>query len=191
MPEAQQQTVVAGTTVQKQQASQTAASTKSNFQKVCEFHQAFGVKHTETPQNDIFDADPKTCKLRQDLIAEELKELCQAFKEKNFIEVVDALSDILYVTYGAGSSLGVDLDKAFGLVHESNMSKLCKNEAEANQTVEWYKANKTGPEGKYPYDSPAWRKSGDYYVVYNESTGKVLKSINYAPVSFKAMLPQA
>lgn len=52
--------------------------------------------------------------------------------------MLDALSDILYVTYGAGSSLGLDLDKAFSLVHESNMSKLCKSPEEAEKTVEWY-----------------------------------------------------
>ncbi|CAD7925183.1 unnamed protein product [Amoebophrya sp. A25] len=173
----------------KLQSKSAECGELTNFKKVCEFHQSFGVKHTENPQIDIFDKDPKTMKLRLDLIREEFKELEQAAGEKNMTEVLDALSDILYVTYGAGSSLGLDLDKAFALVHDSNMSKLCKTQEEAEATIEWYKANKTGPEGKYPYDSPAWRKSGDYFVVYNESSGKVLKSINYKPVSFKSMLP--
>merc|ERR1712194_828928 len=111
-----------------------------------------------------------------------------AAKNHDMTEVLDALSDILYVTYGAGSSFGLDLDKAFGLVHESNMSKLCKTESEAKETVEWYKKNYT-PEGKYPYDTPAYRLSddGQYYVVFNQSTGKILKSINYAAVKFDSM----
>ena len=55
-------------------------------------------------------------------------------KLKHFLQNV---GDILYVTYGAGSSFGLDMDKAFSLIHDSNMSKLCKTEAEALETVEW------------------------------------------------------
>merc|ERR1712194_626702 len=114
-----------------------------------------------------------------------------AAKNHDMTEVLDALGDILYVTYGAGSSFGLDMDKAFGLIHESNMFKLCKTEEEARETVEWYKKNYS-PGGKYPYDSPAYRLSdnGQYYVVFNESSGKILKSVNYSPVSFKSMLPE-
>merc|ERR1711981_1315894 len=76
-------------------------------------------------------------------------------------------------------------------IHKSNMTKLCKTEAEAKETVQWYKDNLTGPEGKYPYDTPAYRLSPDgrYYVVFNESTGKILKSINYSVVKFDSILP--
>ena len=62
------------------------------------------------------------------LIKEEWGELKDAVKEHDFGEVIDALSDILYVVYGFGASIGVDMDEAYRLVHESNMSKLCKNE---------------------------------------------------------------
>lgn len=114
-----------------------ASDPRSNFQKIIEFHKCFGLKHADSPVKDIFTADPKTVKLRLDLIREEFKELEEAAQNHDMKEVLDALADILYVTYGAGSSLGLDLDKAFGLVHESNMSKLCKDEAEAKETVAW------------------------------------------------------
>ncbi|MBH87873.1 MAG: phosphoribosyl-ATP diphosphatase [Pelagibacterales bacterium] len=95
----------------------------SNFQKVSQFMKTFGqeVKNkTEFP-------DDKIVKLRYDLILEELEELKEAIKEKNIIEIADALTDILYVTYGAGHAFGIDLDKCFNEVQESNMSKLGEN----------------------------------------------------------------
>lgn len=78
-------------------------------------------------------------KLRLSLIEEEIKELEEAVEQNNFIEIIDALADILYVTYGAGCSFGINLDTSFDIVHSSNMTKLCKNENEAKETVEWYK----------------------------------------------------
>jgi|TARA_B100001093_G_scaffold502146_1_gene554718 predicted HAD superfamily Cof-like phosphohydrolase len=66
----------------------------------------------------------KIVKLRFELIKEELEELKQAINDKDIKEVADALTDILYVTYGAGTAFGIDLDKCFDEVHQSNMSKL-------------------------------------------------------------------
>ena len=66
----------------------------------------------------------KIVRLRYDLIKEELDELSIAIKEKNIIEVADALTDLLYVVYGAGHAFGIDLDKCFTEVQRSNMSKL-------------------------------------------------------------------
>tara|TARA_Y100001960_G_scaffold83612_1_gene89315 strand:+ start:306 stop:647 length:342 start_codon:yes stop_codon:yes gene_type:complete len=68
--------------------------------------------------------DNKTMQLRYDLIKEELDELKQAMKDKNLKEIADALTDILYVTYGAGFAYGIDLDKCFKEVQRANMSKL-------------------------------------------------------------------
>ena len=68
--------------------------------------------------------DEKTMQLRYDLIKEELKELELAMKTKNLKEIADALTDILYVTYGAGYAYGIDLDKCFKEVQRANMSKL-------------------------------------------------------------------
>tara|TARA_B110000967_G_C18676436_1_gene455750 strand:+ start:61 stop:405 length:345 start_codon:yes stop_codon:yes gene_type:complete len=69
----------------------------------------------------------KIIQLRYELIKEELEELSQAIKDKNIKEVADALTDILYVTYGAGHAFGIDLDKCFNEVQKSNMSKLGSN----------------------------------------------------------------
>tara|TARA_Y100000590_G_C15522996_1_gene940127 strand:+ start:618 stop:956 length:339 start_codon:yes stop_codon:yes gene_type:complete len=71
--------------------------------------------------------DKKIVKLRLDLIKEELDELIKAIKENNIVEVADALTDILYVTYGAGHAFGIDLDSCFNEVQNSNMSKLDSN----------------------------------------------------------------
>lgn len=155
---------------------------KTNFESVKEFHNIFGLVSNEKPKHEIFDNDRKTVQLRLDLILEELNELRDAIKDKDMVEVGDALADILYVTYGAGVSFGINLDKAFRLVHDSNMSKLCKSEEEAAQTVDWYKHNQT------EYDSPTYRKceqDDKYWVVYNQSTGKILKSIHYSKVDLQ------
>ena len=153
----------------------------SNFEKVIEFSNTSNIPHHETPQLNIFNEDPAKVKYRLSLIEEEVQELRDAIQEKNFTEVIDALSDILYVVYGAGSSFGIDLNKTFDIVHKSNMSKFCKSEKEAQETVEWYKKNDSR------YDFPAYRKSTtceNLWVVYNRTTQKILKSINYTPAKF-------
>ena len=92
----------------------------TNFEKVKLFMLTYG---QEVKTKSEF-SDDKTNKLRVDLIKEELDELTNAMKEKDLIEVADALTDILYVTYGAGHAFGIDLDKCFDEVQNSNMSKL-------------------------------------------------------------------
>lgn len=163
-------------------------SNQTNFTDVVDFNEQFGVPMLEKPSSNIFSENPKLVKLRMDLIREEMSELEDAVQDSNLVETVDALADILYVVYGMGASFGVNLDDAFKLVHESNMSKLCVSEEEAKETVQWYE--KEYAEGKLPYDSPGYRKSKNdkYWVVYNKSSGKVLKSINYHPVDLKPVL---
>ena len=95
----------------------------SNFSKVGIFMKTFGQEVKDKPS---FSTD-KINKLRIDLIKEELEELSEAMKNKDLLEVADALTDILYVTYGAGHAFGIDLDKCFEEVQNSNMSKLDKN----------------------------------------------------------------
>ena len=95
----------------------------SNFDDVKTFMQTFGQEvkiKAEFPEKKIV-------KLRYDLIKEELNELQNAIKTKNLKEIADALTDILYVTYGAGHAYGIDLDKCFKEVQKSNMSKLGKD----------------------------------------------------------------
>ena len=92
----------------------------SNFDDVKNFMQTFGQEvkiKAEFPKEKIV-------KLRYDLIKEELNELQNAIKTKNLKEIADALTDILYVTYGAGHAYGINLDKCFSEVQRSNMSKL-------------------------------------------------------------------
>ena len=92
----------------------------TNFEKVRLFMKTYG---QEVKEKAGF-SDVKTNKLRIDLIKEELEELTEAMQDENLLEVADALTDILYVTYGAGHAFGIDLDKCFEEVQNSNMSKL-------------------------------------------------------------------
>ena len=95
----------------------------SNFKSVKKFMETFGqeIKEKASFPND------KITSLRYELIKEELDELKEAIDKRDLKEVADALTDILYVTYGAGHAFGIDLDKCFEEVQNSNMSKLGKN----------------------------------------------------------------
>ena len=95
----------------------------SNFSKVGTFMKTFGQEVKDKPS---FSTD-KINKLRIDLIKEELGEFTEAIKNKDLLEVADALTDILYVTYGAGHAFGIDLDKCFEEVQISYMGKLDNN----------------------------------------------------------------
>ena len=95
----------------------------TNYEKVGIFMKTFG---QEIKLDPSFSTD-KINKLRLSLIREELEELSDAMNKKNLLEVADALTDILYVTYGAGHAFGIDLDKCFSEVQSSNMSKLDEN----------------------------------------------------------------
>ena len=95
----------------------------TNFDKVGTFMKTFGQEVKTKPS---FSTD-KINKLRLDLIKEELSELTEALKNKDLLEVADALTDILYVTYGAGHAFGINLDQCFDEVQNSNMSKLDEN----------------------------------------------------------------
>ena len=95
----------------------------TNFEKVGVFMKTFGqnVKQTSSFSSEKINA------LRISLIKEELDELIEAMNKKDLVEVADALTDILYVTYGAGHAFGINLDDCFEEVQNSNMSKLDKD----------------------------------------------------------------
>ena len=95
----------------------------TNFEKVGTFMKTFG---QDVKQNPSFSTS-KINQLRVDLIKEELDELIEAMNKKDLVEVADALTDILYVTYGAGHAFGINLDACFEEVQNSNMSKLDKD----------------------------------------------------------------
>lgn len=156
----------------------------SNYEKVCEFNTAFDVKTAEYFDFNVFKSDPKLIQYRLSLITEEYNELLDAVKNHDYTETVDALTDILYVVYGMFTSIGCDADKAFDLVHNNNMTKLCDNENDAIETVEYYKLH---PE--LGYDTPDYKLSPDnkHYVVYNQSTKKILKSIKWKNVDLSKL----
>ena len=95
----------------------------TNFEKVKQFMQTFG----QEVKTEASFSDEKTNQLRLDLISAELEELKNAVTSKDLLEVADALTDILYVTYGAGHAFGINLDNCFNEVQNSNMSKLDEN----------------------------------------------------------------
>jgi predicted HAD superfamily Cof-like phosphohydrolase len=122
----------------------------SNFQNVKKFMKTFG---QEVKEKNEF-PDKKIIQLRYELIKEELEELNQAIKDKDMKEVADALTDILYVTYGAGHAFGINLDDCFDEVQKSNMSKL-------------------GPEGKPIYNESGKVMKGPNY--FKPDLSKFLK----------------
>lgn len=93
---------------------------ETNFEKVENFMRAFGQDVKGHPELADFD----TAELRLELITEEVQELATAIDNDDIVEIADALTDILYVVYGAGHAYGIDLDDCFDEVHRSNMSKL-------------------------------------------------------------------
>lgn len=156
----------------------------TQYDDVVDFMNQFGQATHTTPQVELLQNDPKLKAFRLSLIDEEVSELRKACEKNDFIEVIDACADIAYVLNGMCATYGIDINKAFDIVHKSNMSKLCNSEEEARDTVEWYKQNETR------YDSPAYKlcNDGKHWMVYNESTKKVLKSINYTPAKFDSLM---
>ena len=96
----------------------------SNFEKVIEFNTTFGLPHYDIPQENVFNQNAKLAELRYSLIHEEVNELNDAFNDHNFIEVIDALTDILYVIYGAASSFGFNITNAYFKRHENKNEKV-------------------------------------------------------------------
>jgi predicted HAD superfamily Cof-like phosphohydrolase len=158
---------------------------KTNFEKIAEFQESFEMRYFNKITPEKISDNPDLMKLRISLIDEEVEELKEAIKTNDIIEMRDAIGDILYVVYGAGQTFGFDCDSDFTTIHDSNMSKLCKDEEEAKATVAKYENNFKN--GNSRYDSPYYyhNEEKDIWIVKNKSTGKVLKSINYTPVNFE------
>ena len=157
----------------------------TNFESVGQFHEIFGHPKPSTLQKNILIENPKLTQFRLSLIREEFNELIKAVEDNNMVEVMDALGDILYVVYGMGQAFGIDLDRVFKIVHESNMSKLCNNEIEAKETIEYYKTL-PGFENIDVRYRPS--NDGNYYVIYNAETGKILKSKYFKAPDFSSMI---
>jgi len=145
---------------------------------VAEFHRTF--KHPIAASPQIPSAERS--QLRISLLEEELKELEEAVKNNDIIEVADALCDIQYVLSGAvlEFGLGDKFNALFEEVQRSNMSKVCASEQEAIDTVNYYSTNK---------DTECYyREEGGRWLVYRKSDHKTIKSINYSPANLKNVL---
>jgi len=268
---------------------------KTNFEKVRDFNSCFGHVVKQEHYNNVFDNEPKLVELRLNLINEEINELKEAYENDDIVEIIDALSDILYVGYGLCVCFGINIDKeysefiidyhkisksklnsflnlnkidflnktnfektqsiiemqtnvkkykqniqnkmyklnldmiisflnksfvelqkscnsknfeevifniynilkntyligihigcnlneSFRIVHDSNMTKICNDEELAKKTVQNYINNDTR------YDSPSYKKNAFGYVIYNQSSNKILKSLNYTATNFDSLL---
>jgi predicted HAD superfamily Cof-like phosphohydrolase len=145
---------------------------------VAQFHRTF--KHPILASPTIPSED--RCKLRVALIGEELKELEVAILEQDIVAVADALCDIQYVLSGAvlEFGLGGKFKALFEEVQRSNMSKACKTEQEAIDTVEYYR-NHDGTECYY-------QQAGDLWLVYRKADNKTIKSIAYSPAELEKIV---
>lgn len=145
---------------------------------VADFHETF--KHPIQSHPGIPSED--RCRLRVALIAEELKEFEEAIRDKDIVEVADALCDIQYVLSGAilEFGLGEKFKDLFEEVQRSNMSKACSSEEEARQTVAHY-IKKDGTECYY-------KQAGEKWLVYRKTDNKTIKSVGYSPANLKKIL---
>jgi len=145
---------------------------------VARFHKTFNMPNLDSPT--IPSAD--RCKLRLNLLIEELEELKEAIDDNDMVEVADAFCDIQYVLSGAilEFGLGEQFAELFAEVQRSNMSKVCASREEAEATVEFYR-NEKDTEGYIV-------ERDDEFLVYRKSDNKVLKSINYSPADIAGKL---
>jgi predicted HAD superfamily Cof-like phosphohydrolase len=149
-----------------------------SLQLVAEFHRTF--KHP------ILDApgipDDKRCKLRVELLAEELKELEEAIRDKDVVAVADALCDLQYVLSGAvlEFGLGQKFKELFEEVQRSNMSKACATEEEARETVAYYRER--------DQTECYYLQAGDKWLVYRTADNKTIKAKGYSPADLAAIL---
>lgn len=148
-----------------------------SLNQVAEFHTTFKAPILDTPQ--IPSAD--RCNLRVELLQEELDELKQAIADNNIVEVADALCDLQYVLSGAvlEFGLGEKFVELFNEVQRSNMSKTCDNEAQAQETVDFYTSKDV---------ESFYEKSGEKFNVYRKADHKVLKSKYYSPADLAQIL---
>jgi predicted HAD superfamily Cof-like phosphohydrolase len=148
-----------------------------SLSSVAAFHQTFKHPILSAPQIP----DEKRCALRVSLLAEELKELEEGIRNKDIVEVADALCDLQYVLSGAILEFGLadKFSALFEEVQRSNMSKACTSEEEAQATVTFYQAKGT---------DCFYEKAGDLFLVYRVGDRKTLKSVNYSPANLATIL---
>lgn len=151
--------------------------------RVAEFNRAFQIASPAVPQLHIFGEDPEFAKQQVDLVVAEARELQGAGGTGSLREVSCALANLVYTAYSVGLSFGIDLDRAFQAVHDSNMSTLCNTAEEAELSARWHRSQV--PKGG-PVPPVAVRRADDgkRWVVHNEKTGEVLRSLAWHPADF-------
>jgi predicted HAD superfamily Cof-like phosphohydrolase len=149
--------------------------------KVAEFHKVSG--NSILPKPEIPKAE--RLKLRVILIQEELDELKEAIEQNDFVEMADALTDILYVTIGSFLELGLGkiTHKLFKEVHRSNMTKFCDTEEQAKAQVNWYMQNKGIVADYY--------EKGGKWILFNTATEKTIKRRDYSRPDLKSIIQKA
>lgn len=160
----------------------------TNFERVLDYCKTKNMVHVDKTTCDIFRNKVIVKDYYLKTINDDLVEIEKWVDAKNINETIYALTQMLFTVYSMGATLGVNMDTGFTLVHDSNMSKVCKNEDVAKRTVAYYKD--AFLKGSEPYDSPNYRLSDDgkFYVVYNNNTSKILKSIEYHIVDLKELV---
>jgi len=149
-----------------------------SLQMVAEFHRTFRHPIVEAPAIP----DEKRCRLRVELLAEELKEMEEAIRNNDIVGVADALCDLQYVLSGAvlEFGLGQQFNALFHEVQRSNMSKACNTEEEARQTAEYYGREKGTP--------CHYERAGDKWLVYRTADNKTIKSVGYSPADLQSII---
>lgn len=149
-----------------------------SLKQVEEFHKTF--QHPVLSEPAI--PDEKRCRLRVELLAEELRELEEAIKDKDIVEIADALCDLQYVLSGAVLEFGLgDKFKAlFDEVQRSNMSKACDTKEEAEATIKYYKEERS--------TECYYKEVEGKFLVFRTTDNKTIKSVNYSPADLKQIL---
>lgn len=135
------------------------------------------------PKWNVFESDPNLLVSQLEYLYDGLLELKESFESKKFDEIINDLVCLLENTYCTGYLLGLDIDKFFKEVHTCNMTKVCDSEELAQQTVQSYKEDKDNK-----YKDPRYRASGKYFIVYDHSTSKILKSLNWREPKLETLM---
>jgi predicted HAD superfamily Cof-like phosphohydrolase len=157
----------------------------TNFDKIIEFNPRLVAKNKGVPDFAIFTNSPHLIRFITSEMVGYINKLGNNVNEKNFSGVITNLTRLIYMSYATFIAFDVNANEAFDIVHNSNMSKACSSEQDAIDTIKKYKNHY-----EKIYDSPAYRlsKDGKCWIIYNESTSKILKSIKYKHANFKRII---
>ena len=153
---------------------------KSNFERCCEIESHRMPRYTNEIEK-FLDERPEMAHRYFGLIEKEFVRFWGACLTNNMGEVIQSLGTLLYATYSMAYCINIDMDLAFKIVHESNMTKTCKSEQEAMESVEHYKTEPGFETANVKY-RPS--QAGPFYVMYNADTGKILKSKYFSKPDF-------